>query len=233
MKELIDFRNEKLWSDLNEKYKILFKDSYNGEYSCYSENENIIFYIVNTNLCKASFTHEMLHVYLRMKDCFIGAGLKNTILQSKILSSMLSFELLEHMGNCLDHIKMLPIYLNMGFEKEKFILDYNTHKCSPEELSSIKRNYKIGKKVNSKAVDLYIGKFFAMSADPNESFDYSIQFDVLQKIDPLLFRLNKRMIDFWLEIKIEDRQILDDDYHSVLFEYYDNLKIWISKNKIV
>lgn len=39
------------------------------------------------------------------------------------------------------------------------------------------------------------------------------------------------MIDFWHEIKIEDRQIVDDDYHSVLFEYYENLKKWISKNK--
>lgn len=172
MKELIDSRNEKLWNTLTDKYNISIKDSNNDEYSCYSENDDITFYIVRDNLCKDSFTHEMLHVYLRMNDCFIGAGLKNTIWQSKILTSMLSFDLLEHMGNCLDHIKMLPIYLSMGFEREKFILDYNIHKCSPEELTSLKRNYRQGKKVNPKAVDLYIGKFFAMLADPNDSFNY-------------------------------------------------------------
>ena len=231
MKELIDSRNEKLWNTLTDKYNISFKDSNNDEYSCYSENDDITFYIVRDNLCKDSFTHEMLHVYLRMNDCFIGAGLKNTIWQSKILTSMLSFDLLEHMGNCLDHIKMLPIYLSMGFEREKFIIDYNIHKCSPEELTSLKRNYRQEKKVNPKAVDLYIGKYFAMLADPNDSFDYSNQLESLAKIDPLLYHINKRMIDFWHEIKIEDRQIMDDDYHSVLFEYYDNLKKWISKNK--
>lgn len=231
MKELIDSRNEKLWNTITDKYNISFKDSNNDEYSCYSKNDDITFYIVRDNLCKDSFTHEMLHVYLRMNDCFIGAGLKITICQSKILSSMLSFDLLEHMGNCLDHIKMLPIYLSMGFEREKFILDYNIHKCSPEELTSLKRNYRQGKKVNPKAVDLYIGKYFAMLADPNDSFDYSNQLESLAKIDPLLYQINKRMIDFWHEIKIEDRQIMDDDYHSVLFKYYDNLKKWISKNK--
>lgn len=232
MKGLIDFRNEKLWNDINGKYNVTFKDSTNGEYSCYSENENITFFIVNEDLCKGSFTHEMLHVYLRMKDCFIGAGLKNTIGQSKILTSMLSFELLEHMGNCLDHIKMFPIYLNMGFERENFILDYNSHKCLPEELTSLKRNYRIGTKVNPKAVDLFIGLFFAMSADPNKSFDYSQQLETLRKIDHVLFQINQRMIDLWLEIRIEDRQFIDDDYHSVLFEYYDDFKKWISNNKI-
>jgi len=232
MKELIDSRNEELWNSLNKKYNITFKDSNNGEYSCYSENDDITFYIMSNNLCKDSFTHEMLHVYLRMNDCFIGAGLKNTICQNKILTSMLSIDLLEHMGNCLDHIKMLPLYLDMKFEREKFILDYNTHKCTPEALTFLKRNYKQGGKVNAKAVDLYIGKFFAMIADPNNSYDYSNELESLKRIDPLLFKINKRMIDFWSEIKIKNRQIFDDDYHSVLFEYYDNFLTWISKNKI-
>jgi hypothetical protein len=231
MKELIDFRNEKLWTELKEHFNITFEESQNGEYSCYTQNDDVTFYYVKSNLCIDSFTHEMLHVYLRMNDCFIGGGLKNTINQSKILTSILSFELIEHMGNCLDHIKMLPIYLNMGFDREKFILDYHDHKCSNEELKFLKKNYKISKKVNPVAVDLYFGKFFAIKADPNNSFDYSSQLSVLKKIDPLLFQISERMIDFWNEIKIENRQIIDDNYHSVLFEYYENLKKWISKTR--
>lgn len=233
MKELIDTRNEKLWNDLNGKYKIIFKDSISGHYSCYAKDDDVTFYIVNEDLCKASFTHEMLHIYLRMNDCFIGAGLKNTIQQSKILTSIFSTELLEHVGNCLDHIKMLPIYLDMGFEREKFISDYQIHKCPPDVLSLLKRSYKQGNKVNAKAVDLYIGKFFAMSSDPNNSIDYSNQFECLKKIDPLLFQVNKRMIDFWLDIKIENREIIEDDYLSVLFDYYDNFKKWISNNRLI
>lgn len=233
MKELIDSRNSILWTQLKAKFNITFNESVNGEYSCYSQNEDVMFYIVRDNICKDSFTHEMLHVYLRMNGCFISGGLQNTINKSKILTSMLTYDLIEHMGNCLDHIKMLPNFLNMGFERKKFLLDYEINKCSDEELVSLKRNYKIGNKVNPIAVDFYIGKIFAMMADPNDSFDYSPQLSIFEKIDPLLYGITMRLIDRWIEIKIEDRQIMDDDdYHSVLFEYYENMKEWISKTKI-
>lgn len=233
MKDLIDSRNESLWTELQRRYNITFEKSDNGEYSCFSINDDITFFIVPDNLSKDSFTHEMLHVYLRMKDCYMGAGLKLTIKQSKILSAIMSDKLIEHMGNCLDHIKMLPIYLDMGFNREKFLLDYDTHKCSDNELFSLKANYWQGKKINPKSVDLYIGKLFAIYADPNNSIDYSIQLNALKKIDPMLYQITTDMIEYWNKIKIEDRQLMDDDYHSVLFEYYDNLKKWITKNKII
>lgn len=229
MGELIDHRNEKLWNDLNQVFNIVLEESINNEYSCYSENKDITFFIVKENPCKSSFTHEMLHVYLRMKECFIGAGLKHTIWQSKILTSILSENLLEHIGNSLDHIKILPIYLRMGFEREKFIIDYDTNKCTPFELASLKQNYRIGKKVNPEAVDLLIGKFFAIMADPNNSIDYSKQLTSLQKIDPLLFDINQRMVSLWQKVDIEVDNV---DYNSVLNEYYKDFKGWLSKNKL-
>ena len=146
MKELIDYRNESLWTELQKRFNITFENSESSEYSCFSINDDITFYIVPDNLSKEFFTHEMLHVYLRMKDCYIGAGLKHTIKQSKILSAIMSDILIEHMGNCLDHIKMLPIYLDMGFNREKFLLDYDIHKCSDNELWFLKMNYWQGKK---------------------------------------------------------------------------------------
>lgn len=233
MRELIDYRNESLWIELQGRYKIAFEQSDNAEYGCFSKNDNITFFIVPDNLCKDSFTHEMLHVYLRMNDCYIGAGLKRTINQSKILSAIMSDKLIEHMGNCLDHIKMLPIYLKMGFKREKFLFDYDIHKCPNDVLFTLKTNYWQGTRINPKAVDLYIGKLFAILADPNDSFDYSVQSNTLKKIDPMLYQITLDMIEYWNKIKIENRQIIDDDYHSVLFEYYDNMKKWITKNRII
>ena len=229
MKELLDHRNEKMWNDLNEAFNIIVKESTNNEYSCYSENNDITFYVVKENPCKASFTHEMLHVYLRMNECFIGGGLKRTIRQSKILTSILSESLLEHIGNSLDHIKILPIYLRMGFEREKFILDYDIDKCSSFELASLKQNYRIGKKINPEAVDLFIGKYFAIMADPNITFDYSKQLSTLQKIDPLLFEINQSIINSWQKLNVEEDNV---DYNSVLNDYYSNFKKWLSRNKL-
>ncbi len=232
MKELLDYRNQNLWNEIQKNYNITFENSFSNEYSCFTQNKDVIFYIDKDNLCKSSFTHEMLHVYLRHKDCYISGGLNNTIRQNSTLSFMFSSELLDHMGNCLDHIKMLPIYLNLEFKKEKFILDYYEHKCTLEELKLLKQNYKIHSSINPKAVDFFIGKLFAIFADPNSEFDYSKELDEFRKIDPILFDANYKMIEHWKKIKIENRQVIDDDYHSVLFEYYQNLEKWILINKL-
>lgn len=232
MKELIDSRNENLWNSINEKFNVTFEDSINGEYACYSQNNDIIFYINQSNLSKDSFTHEMLHVYMRMNDCYIGAGLENTIKGSRILSSILSANLIEHMGNCLDHIKMLPIYIELGFEKEKFIMDYFEYKCTQEEIQMFKKFYQTNKKINLNAVDPYIGRLISILADPNDKFDYKNDLSELKKIDTLLFQIIENFINHWKLIKIENRKPFEDDYHSVLFKFYENIKIWISKNKI-
>lgn len=232
MNELLDSRNQNLWNQISEKYNVSFEDSNNGEYACYSYDNNIIFYIDKTNLCKDSFTHEMLHAYLRLNDCYIGGGLQNTINSSRILSSILSSRLIEHMGNCLDHIKMLPIYLELGFSREKFILDYDEYKCTDEEIQILKKHYRNGKKINLNAVDSYVGRIVAILADPNNTFDYSNDLNQLRKIDSQLFQIIERLINHWKEIKVENRKLLEDDYHTVLSGFYENMKNWISNNRI-
>ncbi len=174
----------------------------------------------------------MLHMYLRMNDCFIGAGLRNTVKQSRILTSILTPELLEHMGNCFDHIKMLPMFLDMGFDRNRFILDYDTKKCTTEDLKFLKINYQIDKKVNPKAVDFFVGKVLAIKADPNDSFDYSKELISLSKIDPLLFQILDSMIEDWKKIKVVNRDIMEDSYHTILIYFYNEMKRWLSKTKL-
>ncbi|GAB3202204.1 hypothetical protein ABID22_003819 [Pontibacter aydingkolensis] len=231
--ELVDERNQKLWNEIDQKLNVKLSPSLNDEYSCYSQGQDIIFYIDENNFCKDSFTHEMLHVYLRLHGLFIGAGLKNTIIQSRILSNVFSSGLIEHLGNCFDHIKMLPMYIDMGFNREKFILDYNTHKCTTSEIQLLKREYKKGNRINSKAADFYIGKYFAIKADPNDSFDYTSQLLDLKKIDPLLYGALEATVKHWEMVKVKDRTILDDDYHQVLLNFYTQMKAWLSKSKFL
>lgn len=229
---LLDERNTPLWIELKSHYNIRFEFSTNNEYACFSKDNDAVFHIVKSNPCKDSFTHEMLHVYLRRKGCFIGAGLKMTIAQSRILTSIFSFALLEHIGNCLDHVKMLPLYLELGFTREKFLLDYHLNKCTPEDLISIKKNYKSGRVFNPIAVDNFIGKYFAMAADPNPALEYSQQMKALSKIDPLLYQILKQTWENWKAVKLTFDADEIMDYHPILSEFYENLKKWISKNSV-
>ena len=230
--KLLDARNQNLWNQINEKYTVNFADSSNNEYGCFVQNKNVTFYIDQNNLCKDSFTHEMLHVYLRLKECYIGSSLEMNIRSSNILSRCISMPLIEHMGNCLDHIKMLPLYLELQFDKKKFILDYDVYKCSASEVASLKKYYKQGKTINLQAVDAYIGRLVSIFADANDTFDYSKPLLQLKTIDPLLYQIIEKLFKHWKEIKLEDRAIFEDDYHTVSFNFKENMKKWLSSNRI-
>ena len=230
MEELVDYRNEMLWKEINENYIVEFEDSLNKEYGCYTVNNKVIFFIDKNNLCKDFFTHEMLHVLMGMKDLYFSSSLKLTLPQSKILSENLSSQLIEHIGNSLDHIKMLPIYLELGFDRKKFILDYTKYKCSAEEITQFNRYYKVGKKVNLKTIDSYIGRLVSILSDANEDFDYSADLKKLEKVDPLLFKIIVRLIDHTKEVKVLDRTFFEDDHRTVISNFYKNMINWISKN---
>ena len=170
---LLDNRNSTLFKELEKNYTIkieLVNDTM--KYECYSINNNSIIYVPESNICADSFTHELLHVYLRSKGIFIGARLKRKIQSSKKISIIYSEPLLEHIGNCLDHIKILPIYLELGFDRNKFLIDYDTKKCTNQEVEQIKKYWKQGLINNAQVIEFYLEKYFAIKACPNIDFDY-------------------------------------------------------------
>src|SRR5690606_16920024 len=98
----------------------------------------------------------------RQKELYFGSSLENLIRGNEILNRILSDNLIEHFGNCIDHIKMLPIYLELGFDKKKFINDYDINKCTKAEIKQLKENFRCGRSYYGKAVDFYIGKYIAV-----------------------------------------------------------------------
>ncbi|MGF7077708.1 hypothetical protein [Mucilaginibacter sp. UYCu711] len=231
LNQLVDERNKVLWDTLSNHFQIDFEPSANKEYRVYSINDQATFYVPENDLCADSFTHELLHVYLRYKKVFIGAAFINTISSSAILKNLLNDRLIEHVGNCLDHIKMFEKYDQMGFRPEKFILDYQQHKCTPSDLADLKRYYKQNGSYNSEAVNLFIGKFVAMCADFNENFDYEPCFDALDNLDPLLFTVLDQFISDWEELDIESEDIFKSSYYPLLDTFYEGMKRWMTGKK--
>lgn len=232
MKQLIDHRNQNLWNDLNKQFNISIENSFEDNYCCYAHNENIVLYVTPNNLCKDSFTHELLHVYLRSKDCYVGASLTNFIMGDYILSSILSDELIDHIGNSMDHVKILPLYLEMGFDRTQFIADYNLYKVTNEEIQQFERLYRSEGKINLSLVDPYIGRIVSIIADPNDTFDYTEYLTRLKLIDSELYEIIQRMFNHWKDIKLDDRKIWDDDYRTVTYNFYEDIKNWMSNNNI-
>lgn len=170
--QLLDARNIDLWRAIHSKYQVNFQISPNSAYGCYTQLSKVTFFIPHDNYCTSSFTHELLHIYLYLNGIYIDSNLMLHISEGKLLPEVFTRELLEHIGNCLNHIKMFPIYLQMGFPREKFLLDYHVHKCTDRKLSDIRSHYKQDNHSYSQAEEVFIAKFFAIKTDPNDVFNY-------------------------------------------------------------
>lgn len=138
---LIDNRNLGLWNSLIMVHDIEIRKEMRPDYLAFSKSGKTIISVPYDNIDPASFTHELLHIYLRTKDIFIGGGLTLSIKESEILSRIFSDNLIEHIGNCLDHIKMLPEFLDLGFDENDFLSDYSVNKLTDKEILKIKKHY--------------------------------------------------------------------------------------------
>lgn len=233
IKDLVDDRNSTLLKELEKNYTIKIElMTGTMKYECHSINNSSIIYVPESNMSPDSFTHELLHIYLRSKGLFIGARLKRKLLSSISLSIIYTEPLLEHVGNCLDHIKMLPIYLALGFDRSKFIHDYEKNKCTEQEVEQIKKHWKEGQNYNAQVIEFFLEKYFAAKACPNTNFDYSKILDELSLLDEELFSINEKLITRWSKMKVESRGTLEDDYITIAEDYIDDMKGW-AKSRII
>jgi len=225
--KLIDARNASLWNEIVSKCVVRFEPSPNSEYACYSQSNVVTFFVPVKDYSPDSFTHELLHVYIRLKEVYIGSNLIRRISANNVLQKIFNEKLLEHISNCLDHMKMLPIYLQMGFEKERFILDFHSNKCTDIEIQNIERYYKIGNSYHGKAIETFIGKFFAVTADPNTNLNYNECLSKLKKIDEKLFAILQNFTNSWKSYDLDVNDIFNS-YRDLVDKFYEDLNAWMT-----
>lgn len=229
----IDKRNSALWEELNNS-NLHISIEYSKEqcYSCYLKNESVTIYVThypNT----ASFTHELLHTKLFKDKVLASSHLKNLILHSDILNRIIKTPTLDVLTNCMEHIKMLPMFLSMGYKNEEFIEDYYDPKIKWWEFFLIEFCYKIGYKRYT--FDRIIGKFIAMKADNNPSHNYDKYFTKLSKLVPDLYETIETFWTAWLNFDIchkEDNDDLSflDDFSEESRQFIDKLEILFANN---
>jgi len=233
---LLDNRNLSLWNTLTRVQDIEIRKENRVDYSVFSKNDKSIIYVPFDNINASSFTHELLHIHLRTKQVFIGGGLKNSIKENQVLSKIFSDKLLEHVGNCLDHIKMFPEFIRLGYGRDEFLLDFSANKLTNESLSVIKKHFTTRiffKRVyNSIMIDYFIGVYFAANACPNESYDYKEQLDELKKIESDLFQILDKFLNAWVNFDYNDTDSIAGSYHIFLFEFVENMENW-TKGKTI
>jgi hypothetical protein len=234
---LIDNRNIDLWETLNKEFEITIVTEDRDTYAVYTRSGKATISIPIDKADSSSFTHELLQIYMKKKEVFIGGGLKLSVMGDDVLSKFMSEDLIEHIGNSLEHIKMLPLFLEMSFNREEFISDYLINKLTDENLKSIKRFFKSKslfqrEKYNSKAVDFFIGKYFAVKACPNLTYNYDKGLNELGRIDADLYSVLEKFMKSWDMFDYNNTDPITGGYHDILFDFVSGLTEW-SKGKSV
>lgn len=226
-------RNEWLLPEVKKKYKELNFIFAKIPHSSVSFNgEKATIFLPEDNSSEECLTHELLHLYIETKEsnivCCIIEGL---IREKDNLRLIFSKDLIEHITNCINHVKMLPIFIKLGYDKTNFIADSSLNKCEINYARRIKKRFKFIGTYNRIAVDSYIGKYFAMKADVSE-IDYSSQLTIFIETDKELYNILEHFWTKWLNFKIDTADAIDywsDDFAG---EFIDSIEEWMKNKRI-
>ena len=234
----IDDANKNLWETMNQSFNISIDYSAEDCYANYLQNGNCTIYVPRIGVPdSASFTHELLHLYLPYKGIYVGGALQLTLRNKYPLNIIFNEGLYNHISNSLEHVKMLPVYLKMGYPIDEFLLDYYDNKLTDNEVYRLCQSYKKGvlcTKYNRLAINYFIGKFFAVKADINPDNHYDYQMAALDKLDHKLFSALNVFWNGWVNYDIElKREAWEHDYHELVDILVNDLTVWSKHRKFV
>lgn len=228
--QLIDYRNAELWEDLNAWREIGIEYNDNNWYSCYTGPHRITIYLNKQIVSLGGFTHELLHIWLYRKEIHISQSLQGFVRDIAAVRKVMSRELVDHVGNCLDHIKMWPKYSDMGLAWEEFTTDVSEEKLTVDEIRRIKTGMSMFGLYDARGVDFFIGKFIAAAACPNPLLDYADRFNELRNVEPALFDILNDFVATWKAFDIDGNDPYNS-YLTVLSDFLDALESWVNERK--
>lgn len=209
---LIDSRNQDLWERLNVLVPVKVEMAEQDYYGAYTFGFSATVFVNPKRICSASFTHELLHVRLKREGLMANTIFKTAIIKSSKLHRIIPPQAVEHITNCLDHIKMLPEYLKLGYNKEDFIIDFQESKLTLEDAKMIAES--IQARGNQRLKDIgahfFIAKLFGVLACPNNGIDYSKQLQFLQNADKALYEIMMTFNAKWKEWDISENYLTGD-----------------------
>lgn len=236
---LIDYRNQEFYRDLISDYDItvhLTTDNYYRIFSIEKEKRSVI-YVSANNKNPASFTHELLHAFLRDKNIFIGWEFKRALSNYSALRNVFDSEFFDHIANSLEHVLMFPLFLELGFKPYEFLADFTDDKLTEYELQDIRKHFSSKRlfysSYNKPAIRFFIGKFFAVFSDFNKNHDYTNRLVNLKSIDSDLYKINEVLFQSWLSFDINNLSSIKENYDVFLLEYIKSLEVWVKGKRIV
>ena len=228
--DFLDERNRELWEYVCANHNVSIKKSNEDNYLVTTKKDGFDISVLSNDKCSASFTHELLHIWLSMKISSPYNYINKHIWKDDKFRMIFSNDLVEHIGNVLEHRKMLSKFIEMGYKRSDFMADYNTYKMDDYVLSVIISNFKNDKIYDSLMIEEYIKKYFAIKCCPNTSFNYTRYKIRLIILDWKLFKILERFVKDWDKLKIDDKYI---DCIDITNKFCLNMSKWVKRKEII
>lgn len=225
----LDDKNRSLWNEVSENCNIKLETSFEPNYiSNFKDNEITIFIDID-KIESHSFTHELLHIKLKNDGMGAASYLNNKIRQSRNLNYIFSKNLEDHIGNCLEHVKMLPLFVNLGYRHSDFLSDLKKEKLKHKEVINIKSSFAQDNIIDKDTLDYYIGKFFAAKACMGGN-NYHKPLTLMKNISPKLYDILKEFWADWLDFSIEEEP---EAYEEIIDIFVEELEDWANTKTII
>jgi hypothetical protein len=224
--ELLDHSTKELFKDLQSDFEIIFQPQPVEHCSVYSFDRKAIITYNPKDVDSESITHELLHVWLKRFQYGISNQIFHSFFVFESLKEVFTKELCDHIGNCMDHNKMYPIYKSMGYSDEKFLLNGIDFKCTISDLNLIQLNY-LGKySIND--TNQFIGHLISILADhyPN---NYSKHFSILKNKDSDLFEIVFQFWNEWVKFDITTNDPIFNSDRDIGNSFISKIEQWAEK----
>jgi hypothetical protein len=227
----LDHNNLELLAQLQKTFDIEFEEKNIDYCEVFSKNNCSIIYYNPARIDNDSIAHELLHIWLSTFQYASGNTLYLLSLNDENLSKIFNKNLCAYIGNCMDHIKMYPRYISLGYNPEKFVTLGTREKSNINDLTNL--DLKVSATIyRSNAIELYIGNLTSIYADhyPN---NYSKHLKLLEDMEPDLF---KKTMTFWTNWKEFDIEKIDPIFYSdraIINNYLMEMEAWLSNKHVI
>lgn len=224
----LDTRNRALWQEVSKQYDITIKGGDEPNYKMFTKGKQATIYIPEGGADPAGFAHELLHIYLDSKGIAGRLVLNVCVSKKPKLRTLLSEELLEFLANALDHLKMLPLFLDLGYEPRQFITDYTLDKGSDQLIQPVIKSFLFKGHYSKLAFDAYIGRYFAIIACPNPEHNYGRALEKLKNLDTDLYAILDRFAQNWKALKPAEAGYEQEGRMLIAYPFIEELAEWVA-----
>lgn len=197
----IDDRNRELWETLNSRYQIGVFDQYDWYELKFMDGNNHVVMFVAEEYNKGLFTHELLHLRLRS----FSLNSITQYVEFKDFGNTYIIQSLVNLLNNIEHIFFFDDYIELGFEKEDFVMDFATSTFNDAHFKSLDLARNLADQT------LYSVYFLSMQITMYAEDYYGLKrnkdLNDLNKYDPKLFLKGNHFFNEIIDFEIKESQI--------------------------